>query len=72
MISILLLIGALRGDAPMQIVSGPIGRERVHYEAPPRARLERDIRAFLKWFNDPPASLAEFSMQQTADLSQLT
>jgi Fic family protein len=50
-------VGALRGNSPMQIVSGPIGRERVHYEAPPRARLERDMRAFLKWFNDPPASL---------------
>jgi len=50
-------VGTLRGDAPMQIVSGPIGRERVHYEAPPRARLERDMRAFLKWFNDPPTSL---------------
>jgi len=50
-------VGTLRGDAPMQIVSGPIGRERVHYEAPPRARLERDMRAFLKWFNDPPAGL---------------
>jgi Fic family protein len=47
-------VGTLRGDAPMQIVSGPIGRERVHYEAPPRARLERDMKAFLKWFNDPP------------------
>jgi Fic family protein len=50
-------VGALRGDSPMQIVSGPIGRERVHYEAPPRARLEREMRAFLKWFNDPPAGL---------------
>jgi Fic family protein len=41
----------------MRIVSGPIGRERMHYEAPPRARLERDMRAFLKWFNDPPTNL---------------
>jgi Fic family protein len=50
-------VGNLRGEAPMQIVSGPIGRERVHYEAPPRARLERDMRTFLKWFSDPPAGL---------------
>jgi Fic family protein len=50
-------IGNLRGEAPMQIVSGPIGRERVHYEAPPRARLGRDMRTFLNWFNDPPAGL---------------
>lgn len=50
-------VGNLRGEAPMQIVSGPIGRERVHYQAPPRARLERDMRTFLKWFNDPPTGL---------------
>jgi Fic family protein len=50
-------VGALRGKAPMQIISGAIGRERVHYEAPPRARLEREMRAFLKWFNDPPTGL---------------
>ena len=50
-------VGTLRGRAPMQIVSGPIGRERVHYEAPPRARLGREMRAFLKWFNVPPAGL---------------
>ena len=35
----------------MQVVSGPIGRERVHYEAPAAERLPRDVRAFLKWFN---------------------
>lgn len=50
-------VGILRGEAPMQIVSGPIGRKRVQYEAPPRVRLERDMRALLKWFNDPPADL---------------
>jgi Fic family protein len=50
-------VGTLRGQAPMQIVSGPIGRERVHYEAPPRARLGREMGAFLHWLNDPPASL---------------
>jgi len=47
-------VGKLRGDAPMQIVSGPIGRERVHYEAPPRARLEAEMKTFLAWFNDAP------------------
>jgi len=50
-------VGTLRGQAPLQIVSGPIGRERVHYEAPPRARLGREMRSFLKWFNVPPAGL---------------
>lgn len=50
-------VGALRGKAPTQIVSGPIGRERVHYEAPPRNRVGREMRSFLKWFNGPPPGL---------------
>jgi Fic family protein len=34
----------------MQVVSGPIGRERVHFEAPASNRLEREVLAFLDWF----------------------
>ncbi|WP_425485388.1 Fic family protein [Azospirillum oleiclasticum] len=37
-------------DGPMEIVSGPIGGERVHYEAPPAERLGREMAAFLDWF----------------------
>ncbi|MFT4243352.1 MAG: Fic family protein [Acidovorax sp.] len=50
-------VGAWRNDAagPMQVVSGPMGRERVHYEAPPADRLAQETRAFLDWFNTPPA-----------------
>jgi len=46
-------VGAWRKDkgAPMQVVSGPIGREKVHYEAPPAERVDREMRAFLTWFN---------------------
>lgn len=36
---------------PMQVVSGPIGRERVHFEAPHADRLENEMTAFLSWFN---------------------
>ena len=45
--------GAWRDDAggPMQVVSGPIGRERVHYQAPPARRLDAEMQAFLDWFN---------------------
>ncbi len=50
-------VGKLRGKAPMRIVSGPVGRERVHYEAPPHERLAAEVRAFVKWFNEPPAGL---------------
>src|SRR5687767_14086779 len=46
-------VGAWRDDstAPMQVVSGAVGRERVHFEAPAAARLDEEMRAFLAWFN---------------------
>ncbi len=37
---------------PMQVVSGPIGKERVHFEAPDADRLEKEMQAFLKWFGN--------------------
>ncbi|MGH8226975.1 MAG: Fic family protein [Steroidobacteraceae bacterium] len=46
----LILVGMLRGEEPMQVLSGAIRRERVHYEAPPRDRLEADMETFLRWF----------------------
>ena len=48
-------VGDWRDDAsgPMQVVSGPIGRERVHYEAPAASRLPGEMSPFLEWFNDP-------------------
>ena len=46
-------VGAWRDDrtAPMQVVSGPVGRERVHFEAPAAERLEEEMRQFLEWLN---------------------
>lgn len=38
-------------DGPMQVVSGAVGRERVHFEAPAAARLEEEMGRFLEWFN---------------------
>ena len=38
-------------SGPMQVVSGPVGREHVHFEAPAAPRIEREMRAFLAWFN---------------------
>lgn len=43
-------IGALRGEEPMQVVSGRIDRPTVHFEAPPRAGLEAQLADFLAWF----------------------
>jgi Fic family protein len=53
-------VGRWRDDAggPMQVVSGPIHRPRVHFEAPPAARLGDEIARFLRWANarsDEPA-----------------
>lgn len=47
-------VGAWRSDSegPMQVVSGPIGRERVHYEAPDAGRLETEMARFLDWFEN--------------------
>jgi len=39
------------GDGPMQVVSGPVGGQKVHYEAPPAARLASEMDEFLQWFN---------------------
>lgn len=45
-------VGAWRTEAsaPMQVVSGPFGREKVHFEAPDAARLDREMSSFLDWF----------------------
>ena len=41
---------------PMQVVSGPIGQERLHFEAPPAARLDQEMSAFLQWFEAQDAT----------------
>src|SRR5260370_37965752 len=38
-------------DGPMQVVSGPIDKERVLFEAPAAPRVYKDMNAFLDWFN---------------------
>lgn len=46
-------VGAWRNDSqgPMQVVSGPIGRHKVHYEAPAADRVEGEMGKFLAWFD---------------------
>lgn len=47
-------VGAWRDntkDDPMQVVSGPMGKERVHYEAPEARILGKEMKTFLDWFN---------------------
>jgi Fic family protein len=47
-----IITGAWRDDSdgPMQVVSGPLGNEHVHYEAPRAARLGKEMTEFLDWF----------------------
>jgi Fic family protein len=52
-------VGGWRTDAlgPMQVVSGPLGRERVHFQAPPATRVEAEMARFLQWFNGPASRI---------------
>ena len=49
-------VAAWRTDAsgPMQVVSGPVGREKVHFEAPPAATLPAQTQVFFDWFEAAP------------------
>jgi Fic family protein len=55
-----IVVGGWRNDAsgPMQVVSGAVGRQRVHFEAPPAASLEAQTGHFIEWVNgvsnEPP------------------
>ncbi len=48
-----IIVGAWREEksGPMQVISGPYGKETVHYEAPVAGRLDADMKSFLDWFN---------------------
>ena len=65
-------VGAWRDDnaGPMQVVSGPIGRERPHFEAPAAERLEREMNAFRDWFNEENTG-ADFDAVLKAALAHL-
>jgi Fic family protein len=51
-------VGGWRDDrtGPMQVVSGPIGKERVHFEAPAAKRLSAEMSLFFDWFNEPAST----------------
>ena len=48
-----ILVADWRKDTsgPMQVVSGPMGKEKVHYQAPDSQRIEKEMDLFLNWFN---------------------
>ena len=49
-----IVVGGWRDDSsgPMQVVSGPMGREKVHFEAPAAARIPQEMTNFLAWMNE--------------------
>jgi Fic family protein len=65
-------VGKLRADAPMQIVSGPIGKEKVHFQAPPKECLDEEMRLFLKWWNSSSGSMDGILRAATAHLRFVT
>lgn len=47
-----LKVGAWRTHLePMQVISGALGKEKTHFEAPPSATLQKEMNLFIKWFN---------------------
>lgn len=44
-------VGKLRANDPMQVVSGSVGKEKVHFEAPSSKHLKNELRSFINWFN---------------------
>jgi len=53
-----IVVGKWRNDSngPMQVVSGQIGKDRVHFQAPAAARLDHEMRRFLDWFSATSAT----------------
>lgn len=47
-----IIVGDWRDDkaGPMQVVSGPIGHEKIHFQAPAASLIPEEIRGFLKWY----------------------
>jgi len=50
-----IIVGDWRDDSggPIQVVSGPVGRELIHFEAPPAQQIPEESARFLEWFNQP-------------------
>jgi Fic family protein len=37
---------------PMQVISGAMGKQKIHYEAPPSSKVPKEMKRFIQWFND--------------------
>jgi Fic family protein len=51
-----IIVGKWRDDStgPMQIISGALGKEKVHFEAPPAVEIGKEMKSFISWFNKEP------------------
>jgi len=51
-----IIAGKWRDDStgPMQVVSGALGKEKVHFEAPPAEEIRKEMKSFILWFNKEP------------------
>jgi Fic family protein len=51
-----IIVGNWRDDStgPMQVVSGALGKEKVHFEAPPAKKIRNEMKSFISWFNRLP------------------
>jgi len=47
-------VGRWRGKEPMQVVSGPLGKEKIHFEAPPGKNVDAEMQQFLRWWKKSP------------------
>lgn len=52
-----IIVADFRGSSKMEVISGAIGQEKVHYVAPPSDTLKEEMKAFLDWFNKQDATL---------------
>jgi Fic family protein len=51
-----IIVGKWRDDStgPMQVVSGALGKEKVHFEALPAKEIRKEMKLFISWFNEDP------------------
>ena len=61
-----IIVGELRGDAVMQVVSQKGRREIVHYEAPPKKVLTKELKTFVDWFNKRNEATADQGILRAA------
>jgi Fic family protein len=50
-------VGSWRGEEPMRVVSGAVGKEKVHFIAPPAERIPEEVSGFLSWWNSSRGSM---------------